>query len=206
MVRPPIPDPLLVVHLTDTMSLSSTCKARHVRCDEKRPVCNTCERLGLECRPSEFIAHSAWCPPGTDRPRRRESLTSANNHISSRGPPTSTWDIFRSNLPELNSNNTSDSSQPSPESLNPLPLSSTTDASTAGPPTTPTVVLTAEMVYLLNEFQNGLAKWMDVFDHNSTYQREVCRRALSFQRRGSSASLLLGKLGRRSPRNTTANL
>ena len=35
------------------------------------------------------------------------------------------------------------------------------------------------MVRLLNEFRQGLATWMDVFDHNCTYQREVCRRALT---------------------------
>lgn len=171
----------LVVYLTDTVSLSSTCKARHVRCDEKKPVCSTCERLGLECRPGEIIAYSEWCPPKKDKPRRRGSVAIANNDVSSQGPPTSTWDIFSSNLPELNCNSTSGSSEPSPESLNLLPLSPTTGVGTASPPTTPAVVLTAETVYLLREFQNGLAKWMDVFDHESTYQREVCRRALTFQ-------------------------
>jgi Fungal specific transcription factor domain len=35
------------------------------------------------------------------------------------------------------------------------------------------------MVYLLNEFRQGMATWMDVFDHACTYQREVCRLSLT---------------------------
>ena len=42
-----------------------------------------------------------------------------------------------------------------------------------------TVVLTPETVYLLKRFRHGLATWMDVFDRNCTYQREVCQRALT---------------------------
>ncbi|KAF2108554.1 hypothetical protein BDV96DRAFT_605609 [Lophiotrema nucula] len=37
-----------------------TCKSRHSRCDEKKPVCSNCERLNLECKPSDFIAPSEW--------------------------------------------------------------------------------------------------------------------------------------------------
>jgi Fungal specific transcription factor domain len=39
--------------------------------------------------------------------------------------------------------------------------------------------LSSEMVHLLNEFRQGMATWMDIFDHTCTYQREVCRLGLT---------------------------
>jgi Fungal specific transcription factor domain len=35
------------------------------------------------------------------------------------------------------------------------------------------------MVHLLNQFRQGMATWMDIFDHACTYEREVCRLSLT---------------------------
>jgi hypothetical protein len=49
-----------ILKLTRSSPCSLTCKARHTRCDERKPVCGNCERLKLDCRPSEMITHSIW--------------------------------------------------------------------------------------------------------------------------------------------------
>ncbi|KAF9883404.1 hypothetical protein FE257_003487 [Aspergillus nanangensis] len=166
-----------------------TCKARHTRCDEKKPVCSDCERLGLECRSSEFISH--WGP--IDQPSSSTTSTifpSAAAEVDDRGaapppldPPTSTWDIFRLDLPGLKSSSASahhTSSEASSQSAASAASSSVGMFQPKIPPASPTAIpLTPEMVYLLDEYRRGLARWMDIFDHNCTYQREIARRALS---------------------------
>ncbi|KAA8645911.1 uncharacterized protein ATNIH1004_007332 [Aspergillus tanneri] len=113
---------------------------------------------------------------------RRESFTSANGlrlvDHQTLDPPTSTWDIFRLDLPGLkgssnSANNTSsESSGQSATPATPLPTYQQKTPS-------PSIPLTPQMVYLLNEYRKGLARWMDIFDHNCTYQREIPRRALT---------------------------
>ncbi|KAI1924737.1 hypothetical protein LOZ12_000273 [Ophidiomyces ophidiicola] len=170
-----------VSRLNSLNSFSFTCKARHTHCDEKKPVCSNCERLGLECRASEFIARSAWCSTDKGKSKRRGSLASPNSAVSADiqvfGPPTSTWDIFRSSWPD--SKNFSESANASSAS-SVLSTSPVTPVPTLQPTTSQqTVPLSPETVFLLNEYQRGLAKWMDLFDHGCTYQRHVCRRALT---------------------------
>ncbi|KAI0508535.1 hypothetical protein F5B22DRAFT_649830 [Xylaria bambusicola] len=46
------------------------------------------------------------------------------------------------------------------------------------PVTSVSVGLGNETAYLLHTFCSGLATWMDLFDFNLSYQRDVCRRAL----------------------------
>ncbi|OCL10066.1 hypothetical protein AOQ84DRAFT_397047 [Glonium stellatum] len=164
------------IFLISTTGLAFTCKARHTRCDEKKPVCSNCERLGLQCRASEFITRSAWCLPEDDSSRQQENFTSTGDSQDAHpfGPPTSTWDIFRSSLPDPNS---SDSAQASSVSSSQA-LSPATPLLTLPAAPQPTVPLNSEMVYLLNTYRSGIAAWMDVFDHNCTYQRVVCQRAL----------------------------
>lgn len=48
----------------------------------------------------------------------------------------------------------------------------------ASPATSSTVGLENETVGMLTTFSSGLATWMDIFDFNLSYQRNVCRRAL----------------------------
>lgn len=162
--------------LTDGRFYSFTCKARHTRCDEKKPVCSNCERLGLECRASEFIAYSRWCPTDQSSTGRRESFASAVDPQTP-DPPTSTWDIFRLDLPGLKSSGGSahnGSSESSSQSA-----ASTTHPTFQPKAPSPSIPLTPEMVFLLNEYRKGLAKWMDIFDHSCTYQREIPKRALT---------------------------
>ncbi|KAF4627188.1 hypothetical protein G7Y89_g10970 [Cudoniella acicularis] len=72
--------------------------------------------------------------------------------------PDSTWDVFNNLIPTL-------SNLPSPQNA----LSSTD-----GP-----LVIDLEMAELLQEYQRGIGPWMDLFDHDLSYQRGVMRRAHS---------------------------
>ncbi|KAJ4353369.1 uncharacterized protein N0V89_005098 [Didymosphaeria variabile] len=100
-----------------THATSHTCKARHSRCDEKKPVCSNCERLNLECKQSEFIAPSSWnnTPAAEPSPIPEPELTidemqliPVQNQDSSDDTlfmnfeqPASTWDIFRTRIDGL---------------------------------------------------------------------------------------------------------
>lgn len=68
--------------------------------------------------------------------------------------------------------------------MEPTPPSSTSNSTTsASSPSTALVQtalpLNAEMAYLLSIYATGLATWMDIFDHNRSYQCEVPRRCLT---------------------------
>ncbi|KAI1323177.1 C6 zinc finger domain protein [Xylariaceae sp. FL0255] len=141
----------------------ATCKARHTRCDERMPTCLNCERLSLECRPSEFISHSSWNNAGSAT-RTVDELVSESLQIQpwpSRPPNTLQDPGKKLDLHPDNGN--SGASELSPPRMQP-PL--------------PTVVLRDEAVRLLTIFRRGLATWMDIFDFNETYQRKVCQRAI----------------------------
>ncbi|EJP66153.1 C6 zinc finger domain protein [Beauveria bassiana ARSEF 2860] len=156
-----------------------TCKARHARCDEARPLCGNCQRLNLECRPREFIILSSWSAPGETAETAAESAPSGTSHLlqsnsassfrehTSPITPTSTWNLFEtySPVPALDEGQTGFASS-----------YSTTSYSNSGQFT-----LTAEMAYLLNAYRTGVATWMDIFDHEYTYQREVLRRCMGSQ-------------------------
>ena len=62
--------------------MSIRCRASHHKCDEQQPRCGRCQRLSLECEPSDFIVQSTWC-----------SATLATTPVD-HGGPTSTWDVF----------------------------------------------------------------------------------------------------------------
>nr|POE93180.1 hypothetical protein CFP56_19192 [Quercus suber] len=168
-------------------------------------VCGNCQRLNLECRPFEIIIPSAWSTASNqhpsrqveasrddDRARRYSSHEDGNRQeqsqrLSGRGlrdivsspvAPESTWDIFRYML------------EPPAVDYPPVTIAPTSSSSisastpSAGSSHRPTsqnsgssqVTLTNEMVYLLNNYRTGVATWMDIFDHDCTYQREVLRR------------------------------
>ncbi|KAL9112412.1 MAG: hypothetical protein Q9227_003254 [Pyrenula ochraceoflavens] len=137
------------------------------------PQCQTCQRLGLQCQPSEFITRSNWSKPKIERSPtlRRQSTETRDEPLLDQ--PTSTWDVL-SLFPDNSSGETNHTSS----------TSSSTPADHTFLPTTPQNVLQpavsidAETAYLLNQFKTGIATWMDIFDHNCTYQREVSRRAL----------------------------
>ncbi|KAK5633185.1 hypothetical protein RRF57_008899 [Xylaria bambusicola] len=145
---------------------SSTCKARHTRCDGQTPTCRNCERLSLQCRPSELILHSAWSSVIVAASAADETSISAGRTVLS----------------------TPSTSQARPIQLPPseLDLLTSFDRDTsvveprlpASPATSVSVGLGNETAYMLTTFCNGLATWMDLFDFSLSYQRDVCRRAL----------------------------
>jgi Fungal specific transcription factor domain/Fungal Zn(2)-Cys(6) binuclear cluster domain len=137
---------------------SFTCKSRHTRCDENKSVCSNCQRLGLQCRASEFITHSAWS--AVDGGGQSTTSTELSTSISS------DLDVSLSSSVNSSDSPSRSTSLPSPKATAPTPRSSF-------------VNLNDEAVHVLNVFRSGLATWMDIFDHDCTYQREVGRRALS---------------------------
>ncbi|RAK95350.1 Zn(II)2Cys6 transcription factor [Aspergillus ibericus CBS 121593] len=60
------------------------CRASHHKCDEQQPRCGRCQRLNLECEPSDFIVPSSWCS---------STLKTA---VVENGGPASTCDVFNS--------------------------------------------------------------------------------------------------------------
>ena len=141
MVRQEIP----VLDPTDRVSF--TCKSRHARCDEKKPVCTNCERLRLECRAFDVITKSAWYAVVESSQGERESVSFNDGHGSddrvgsaAGNFPTSTWDIFNSRITRASS---------SSDEFTQTPTSKSSSSST-----TSGVTLTAEMTHLLHTYQN----------------------------------------------------
>ncbi|KAI1823682.1 C6 zinc finger domain protein [Xylaria intraflava] len=145
----------------------STCKARHTRCDGKAPTCANCERLSLDCRPSEFILQSTWSSAtiiSSPSTAREPSRSLARGLHTTPAPRTAAETVTRE---PLGLSASPDSHNTTPElQLSPKPVAS------------PSVGLQDETVRLLTIFRSSLATWMDIFDFSETYQREVCRRAL----------------------------
>lgn len=150
---------------------SATCKARHTRCDGKSPICANCERLGLQCQPSDFINQSAWSgilvagPASGSKHRIQKKTENQTLPLSSHIPSQISF-------------------QDSAAHSGPSFVASSNDQSTAlsqalSPDTL--VDLNDESAFLLQTFSAGLAKWMDVFDFDKTYERQVTRRALHSQ-------------------------
>lgn len=134
-------------------------------------MCTNCERLKLECRAFDVITKSAWCAVVESSQGERENV-SFNDSDGGVGPtagnfPTSTWDIFNSRITRASSSSDEFTQASSTFKSN---FSSTSSA----------VTLTAEMAYLLHTYRDktGVARWMDLFDHEETYQRAVARRVL----------------------------
>jgi hypothetical protein len=150
---------------------SATCKARHTRCDGKSPTCANCERLGLQCQPSDFINQSAWsgilaAGPASGSERGIQEKTEAQTLPPSSHTPSqisfqdSTAHSGPSFVVASNDQSTALSQALSPDTL---------------------VELNDESAFLLQTFSAGLATWMDVFDFDKTYERQVTRRALHSQ-------------------------
>ncbi|ORY68269.1 uncharacterized protein BCR38DRAFT_129443 [Pseudomassariella vexata] len=154
-----------------------TCKSRHTRCDEKKPVCSNCERLGLQCRASEFIAYSAWSSVDSNQ----RVVQSKNVVLMETTPSTSsTSQTDAGNASSCVSPECSPG-VPTPSSTS-LPSSQLTPALSppvnVKPPPSALLPLNGEKAYLLNAYRMGMAKWMDIFDPDDTYETEILRRAL----------------------------
>lgn len=134
---------------------SQTCKRRHTRCDEKKPICGNCARLELECERPEDHTFKNTTP---ETPHDRASQDG-----------NSLLEIFQSHIDVLDQ-------LPDPDASN--------DATILGTSITPPVTigtnssstnlhLTFETAFLLQTYARTVATWMDLFDHSSTYQLRV---------------------------------
>ncbi|KAF2729776.1 hypothetical protein EJ04DRAFT_59273 [Polyplosphaeria fusca] len=168
-----------------------TCKTRHSRCDEKKPICSSCERLHLECKPSDFIAPSEWTieTPSASHVDQEDSIPAPfpseepeasigfdpmlDTSIEHIAPPdnnlTSTWDIFKSHI----GLDVLDDSPPTEALANMLlPASASTSVIPQHELVT-SVSLTTETVFLLQTYLRTVATWMDLMDHTLTYQLTI---------------------------------
>ncbi|KAF4545285.1 putative cytochrome P450 [Lasiodiplodia theobromae] len=151
---------------TDNYSGCATCRVRHIKCDEKKPICNNCEKRNLDCKQTEIIVP---CLP----PRSSTTVTKTLPPPPPPPPPIqpppspapgSTWEVVQQ----------SQSTFPPPAA----PWPSTT-------PSSPTAAVATKQnddcttTTLLRIYQHGIGTWMDVMDHSHRYQRAVLRLALS---------------------------
>ncbi|EAW20309.1 Zn(II)2Cys6 transcription factor domain-containing protein [Aspergillus fischeri NRRL 181] len=163
---------MYLLWLQCTENGSATCKARHTRCDEKTPVCSNCQRLGLQCRPSELITQSTWSSILSTESASGNEIKSAStpNKILALPCPSAARETSKGSSSEPSSslttgNRGSATTQSCRSQLRPFPSGIF-------------VELNDEIAFLFNTFRGGLTTWMDVFDHDRTYEREVTRRAL----------------------------
>ena len=90
-------------------------------------------------------------------------------------PLTSSSSVIEASLRSLGS------PVPSPLDSSSLAFNQTTTALSLSPsPAIPSALpeLNDEIVHLFNIYRSGLSAWMDIFDFENTYQREVSRRAM----------------------------
>lgn len=147
-----------LVTCTRSIYFSQTCKRRHTRCDERRPQCGNCERLGLECEPSE---DATWIVTRGDP---------EEEHVDQAFP--SLIDVFRSRMSELYPEVTILNDHHTPVQM--ISPSETDDTIQY----LDNISLTPESAYLLQTYVRTVATWMDVFDHGCSYQHEVPQLAM----------------------------
>lgn len=141
--------------LTDVL-ISLSCRARRIKCDEKKPACTHCDRRGIECRQADFIVHDAQSSLSQARLPSSSAVLQVNAPRVPGYQPESTIDVVQ----RVHLGN-SDQVQP------PLPIS------------TEELRLSKQCIDLLQMYQEGIGTWMDVCDDTLTYQRHVVRLALS---------------------------
>ncbi|CAE7010512.1 C6 zinc finger domain containing protein [Pyrenophora teres f. teres] len=140
----------------------TTCKRRHTRCDEKRPVCGNCERLNLEC---ELPENSTWSTPHIDAAHEEPNYDAP-----------SLVDVFRLRMNDLDLPEDLSSGQTyiPVNSISPLESESTGTSSQKNK-----IRLNPESAFLLQTYVRTVASWMDIFDHGSTYQYKIPQLVLS---------------------------
>jgi hypothetical protein len=165
------------LHSPTNLLASHTCKARHSRCDEEKPICGNCARLNLKCRPSEFIAETTWTVTTTQPLASTYSISSSTDEPPFlQDAPVSTWDIFRSRISGLDL--VSEESPPD-DVLTYLDLVFPSTVASLPPQREPPVSLTTETAFLLQTYLRTVATWMDLMDHSRTYELCIPRLTLS---------------------------
>lgn len=163
------------VHIRRLTGHSDTCKRRHTRCDEIKPICGNCARLDLPCERSEtnWIIDRKLSVQGSPVPNSRplqEDTTAERDEA-----PSSTLDIFRSHLDGLNQLMELTPPEVGPATSTPISPPTTVNSSTSSERPS----LTSESAFLLQTYVKTVATWMDLFDHSSTYQLKVPQLALA---------------------------
>lgn len=86
----------------------STCRRRHVRCDEASPVCNNCTRLSLECDGTQGRMTFKAYGPSQDQeppPRASKKRTKGGARSENALPGTATFVLPASNMKQNNFEN-----------------------------------------------------------------------------------------------------
>lgn len=137
-------------------SISLSCRARRIKCDEKKPACTRCDRRGIECRQADFIVHDAQ----SSLPQARRPSSAADRQVHT------------TQLPGHEPESTNDVVQR-------VQLGTSYQPQT--PPRTSTcdLRLSKQCIDLVQMYQDGIGTWMDVCDDTLTYQRHVVRLAFS---------------------------
>ncbi|KAK0618676.1 Benzoate 4-monooxygenase, partial [Lasiodiplodia hormozganensis] len=156
-----------ITYLEQTVMIATaTCRVRHIKCDEKKPICNNCEKRNLDCKQTDIIVP---CLP----PRSSTTVTKTlppppiQPPSSSDPAPGSTWEVVQQSQSTL---------------LLPPPAAPPWPSTT---PSSPTAAVATKQnddcttTTLLRIYQHGIGTWMDVMDHSHRYQRAVLRLALS---------------------------
>jgi hypothetical protein len=162
-------DPFKLQSSTTNVVFSHTCKTRHSRCDEKKPICGNCLRLNLECKQSDFIAPSSWTTTTTEEFPTRAVPTSLDVRPFLPDAPISTWDVFR---PRISGLDLASEESPPDDILAYVDLLFPPSTPTLPPTREPPVSLTPETAFLLQTYLRTVATWMDLMDHSKTY--ELC--------------------------------
>lgn len=136
--------------------ISLTCRARRIKCDEKKPICTHCDRRGIECRQADVIVHDAQSSLSQARRPSSGAARQVNAAQVLGYEPESTNDVVQ--RVQLGS----------PNQLQPPP-----------PTSTHHLRLSKQCIDLVQMYQDGIGIWMDVCDDTLTYQRHVVRLALS---------------------------
>jgi hypothetical protein len=156
------------------LEYSDTCKRRHTRCDETKPVCGNCARLDLDCTRNGSAWHVNGVVPEQDQIEHETHNYQDESPNSTLEVPSSTLDIFRSHLDGLD------------QLMDITPPEPGLSTATTSPPTTinssslaEQKTISSEGAFLLQTYVKTVATWMDLFDHSSTYQLKIPPLALA---------------------------
>ncbi|KAF2231217.1 hypothetical protein EV356DRAFT_297518 [Viridothelium virens] len=147
------------------------CRKRHTKCDEQRPVCQNCSRSGLVCQFPALIVPSSWCQSPLFSAATPQSIVSVREQ-STNGTPASFEPQTRI---ALDSQNSSEVVNRHFESGAEFREDDTTSISVSNETSLGDLKISVETIDLLQAYQNGIGIWLDLFDCNATYQRELTR-------------------------------
>ena len=153
---------------------SFTCRSRHLRCDEGKPICQNCLRKGYDCLQPEFVINTTGHPAVVTT--KLESEQSAAEPPEPRWDPaespSSIWDIFNQASSDFHKYPAREEAEAEAEA------EAEPEPEPEPEPGAPQA-LDAETAELLRVFQEGVAAWLDLWDHSLTFSREAHRLAFT---------------------------